>query len=163
MSGGRLVEIGPAHGAFALQAVEAGFDVTAIEMDERCCRYLESVVGVAAVHDDRPHEILRDRPPSDAVVMWQVIERLPDPWRCLRSAAQNLHEGGVLLVATPNPAGSSAAIRGRAAASCRRTSCASCACPTADRRGLVWAQPVTLPPTRSQAEAAILSVRVSVP
>lgn len=103
MPGGRLVEIGPAHGAFALQAAEAGFDVTAIEMDSRCCSYLESVVGVTAVNSDRPHEVLRVLPPSAAIVMWQVIEHLHDPWRCLDSAADNLDEGGILLVATPNP------------------------------------------------------------
>lgn len=58
MSDGRLLEVGPAHGAFALQASEGGFDVTTIEMDERCCRHLESVVGVTAIHSDRPDDAI---------------------------------------------------------------------------------------------------------
>ena len=101
--GGRLLELGPAHGAFALQAAEAGFDVTTIEMNEQCCRYLESVVGVTAIHTDRPEEALRDLPPHEAIAMWQVIEHLADPWECLNRAVANLRAGGILLVATPNP------------------------------------------------------------
>lgn len=112
-AGGRLVEIGPAQGVFALQAATAGFDVTAIEMDARCCAYLESVVGVQAVNSDRPEEALRALAPSEAIVMWQVIEHLPDPWRVLDGAADNLREGGILLVATPNPAALGLRLLGR--------------------------------------------------
>ena len=40
VAAGRLSEIGPGWGVFALLALDAGFDVTGIEMDERCCAYL---------------------------------------------------------------------------------------------------------------------------
>lgn len=113
MPGGRMLEIGPAYGAFALQAAGAGFDVTAIEMDERCCDYLETVVGVTAIHSDRPQEVLRELPASEAIVMWQVIEHLGEPWQCLDRAAENLREGGVLLVATPNPGALGLRVLGR--------------------------------------------------
>ena len=112
-AGGRMVEVGPAQGVFALQAAQAGFDVTAIEMDARCCAYLESVVGVTAVNSDRPEEALGALPPSAAIVMWQVIEHLPDPWGCLDRAADNLRDGGILLVATPNPAALGLRLLGR--------------------------------------------------
>jgi len=52
--GGRLVEIGAAFGIFARAAQRAGFEVTALEMDARCCRYLEEVVGVDAIETDAP-------------------------------------------------------------------------------------------------------------
>lgn len=103
VKGGRMVEIGPAHGAFALQARQAGFNVNTIEMDGECCRYLRSVVGVGAIQSDRPDHVLRKLPSSDAIAMWQVIEHLREPWKCLDEAIENLERGGVLLVATPNP------------------------------------------------------------
>ncbi len=43
---GRLIEIGPASGAFSYLAKTAGFEVTAIEMDRRCSEYLASEVGI---------------------------------------------------------------------------------------------------------------------
>lgn len=103
VSAGRLVEVGPGAGAFALQARNAGFDVHTVEMDERCCEYLRAVVGVPAVNSDRPEQVLRAMAPSMAIVLWQVIEHLRDPWTVLQSAAETLEPGGVLLVATPNP------------------------------------------------------------
>ena len=36
---GRLIEIGAGTGAFASAAQSAGYEVSAIEMSERCCRY----------------------------------------------------------------------------------------------------------------------------
>lgn len=101
--GGRLVEIGPGVGVFAWQARRAGFRVTAVEMDAACCRHLRCVVGVDAVHSDRPEMVLSDLPPSRAVVLWQVLEHLREPWCVLERVLQNLEVGGVLLIATPNP------------------------------------------------------------
>lgn len=99
---GRLLEIGPAWGQFAWQAKQAGFDVTCIEMDARCCAYLRDVVGVETHESAAPEETLALLPPQDAIVMWQVLEHLRDPWRFLEAAAANLTPGGALLVATPN-------------------------------------------------------------
>jgi SAM-dependent methyltransferase len=100
---GRLLEIGPGAGVFAHAAVRAGFDVTTIEMDPRCCRYIESVVGARAVCSDRPEEALRDLSSFEAIAMWHVIEHLEHPWAVLEQAAPKLEPGGTLIVATPNP------------------------------------------------------------
>jgi SAM-dependent methyltransferase len=100
---GRLVEIGAGFGAFARAARNAGFDVTAIEMDQRSVDYLQTVVGVHAINSSHPEEALRTLPPSRAIVMWHSIEHLPQPWQVLERAAANLEPGGVLVVATPNP------------------------------------------------------------
>jgi SAM-dependent methyltransferase len=101
---GRLLEIGPAWGQFAWQAKEAGFQVSCIEMDARCCAYLRDVVGVEAHQSAAPERVLPDLQVQDAVVMWQVLEHLPDPWSCLEAIAGRLAPGGALLVATPSPA-----------------------------------------------------------
>lgn len=100
---GRLLEIGPAFGVFARQAKEAGFEVDVIEMNARCCAFLRDQVGVHAVCSDEPESVMSELGPHDVVVLWHVIEHLADPWRFMRVAADNLKEGGVLVLATPNP------------------------------------------------------------
>jgi|RhiMetdeSRZDD1v2_1073273.scaffolds.fasta_scaffold04404_17 SAM-dependent methyltransferase len=102
-SHGRLVEIGPGPGTFALAAREAGYEVTGIEMDERSCEHLQTAIGVEAVQSDSPASALADLPPSRVIAMWHVLEHLPDPWASLDAAARNLGPDGVLAVAVPNP------------------------------------------------------------
>jgi SAM-dependent methyltransferase len=100
---GRLVEIGPGIGVFAHGARRAGYDVTAIEMDERACTYLRDVVGANAINSADPAAVLAQLPPSRAIALWHVIEHLPDPWAVVDAAAANLEPGGALVIATPNP------------------------------------------------------------
>jgi 2-polyprenyl-3-methyl-5-hydroxy-6-metoxy-1,4-benzoquinol methylase len=103
VSDGQMVEIGPAFGIFALAAKRAGFDVTGIEMDRRCCKYLEDVVGVRAICSNAPEKVLTDVGPTAVIVLWHVLEHLPRPWDVLEQAAARLESGGVLALAMPNP------------------------------------------------------------
>jgi 2-polyprenyl-3-methyl-5-hydroxy-6-metoxy-1,4-benzoquinol methylase len=103
VSGGRLLEVGPAQGVFALQAKQAGFDVNVIEMDPRCCDHLNQVVGVNALCSASPHEVVPTLEPHDVIALWHVIEHIPDPWALLGGLARNLAPGGVFVLATPNP------------------------------------------------------------
>ena len=100
---GRLCEIGPAHGAFALEARLAGFDVTAIEMSADCCRSLRELAGVRAVQSDDPAVELPRLGTFDVIALWHVLEHLRDPMRVLGAAARALAPGGILIVAAPNP------------------------------------------------------------
>lgn len=100
---GQLVEIGPSRGVFAAAAKAAGFDVVGLELDAECCRHLEAEVGVRAINTAAPERVLPDLPRSAAVVMWHVIEHVPDPWALLRVSSANLEPGGILALATPNP------------------------------------------------------------
>jgi len=100
---GRLLEIGPAYGVFAYQAKKAGFEVDVIEMDIRCCEYLTNVVDVNVINSDSPHQAIKKIGMHHVIALWHVIEHLPNPWACLESAAKNLVQGGVLVIATPNP------------------------------------------------------------
>jgi SAM-dependent methyltransferase len=100
---GRLVEVGPGAGGFAVAAKQAGYEVAAIEMDEGACRRLETDLGIQAVHSDRPQDALAALPPSRAIAAWHVIEHVEDPWALVDAAAANLEPGGVLVVATPSP------------------------------------------------------------
>jgi 2-polyprenyl-3-methyl-5-hydroxy-6-metoxy-1,4-benzoquinol methylase len=100
---GRMVEVGPGAGVFAYVASQAGFDLTAIEMDERTCEHLSAAVGVRALNSDDPAAALAGLPSSRAIAMWHVIEHLPDPAGVIDAAAANLEPGGVLALASPNP------------------------------------------------------------
>src|SRR5271167_3274256 len=47
---GALIEIGAGTGAFAAAAKRAGYQVSAIEMDERSCRYIADRLDVRAIN-----------------------------------------------------------------------------------------------------------------
>ena len=100
---GTLLEIGPGRGSFAQLAKEAGFAVEAIEMDKNSSLYIEKSLGIRTYLTDQPEQVLITLGEYDVIVMWQVIEHLRNPWRILRSAAMHLSEGGLLVIATPNP------------------------------------------------------------
>ena len=101
---GRLIEVGPASGAFAYLAKLNGYDVTAIEMDERCSRYLSEKAGLDVINSADEAAALVSAPAADVIAMWHVIEHLVDPWAMIEAAAAKLNRGGILVLATPNPA-----------------------------------------------------------
>lgn len=100
---GRLVDVGPGSGGFCVLAQDAGFDVSAIEVDPRASQFLERVVGVEVVQSRDEAAAMALLAPADVITMWHVIEHLVDPWEMLSAAASALRPGGVLVIATPNP------------------------------------------------------------
>lgn len=100
---GRLIEIGSGAGGFASAANAAGFAVTAVEMDRRCCEYLEQDMGVETICSDRPVEVLSGLPRAEVIALWHVLEHLIDPAELLAVAADRLAPGGMLALGLPNP------------------------------------------------------------
>jgi len=100
---GRLLEIGPATGGFALLAKRAGFDVSAIEMSPECCEFLSRVVGIPVVNSRSEVAALSASEPVDVIALWHVVEHLRDPFELIAVAAQRLRPGGILVIAAPNP------------------------------------------------------------
>jgi 2-polyprenyl-3-methyl-5-hydroxy-6-metoxy-1,4-benzoquinol methylase len=100
---GRLLEIGPWIGIFSCNAKDAGFDVTAIEMNAQCVNFLNNVLGIEAIQSCDPAAAMNamDRK-FDVIALWHSLEHLPKPWIVLQSAAQRLAPGGILLIAVPN-------------------------------------------------------------
>ena len=103
VTSGRLLEIGPAWGAFCLLAKRAGFSVEAIDMDPACCEFLASRLGVRAIHSDDEAEAVAEASVPDVVAAWHVLEHMRDPWRLLDRLATRLVPGGVIVLALPNP------------------------------------------------------------
>jgi SAM-dependent methyltransferase len=103
-SGGSLLEIGSSWGTFAFLASEAGFEVTALEMDQSCCAYLNEVLNVKSICSPDPaHALSSVAGEFDVVAMWQNLEHLPEGWKAFAAAARALKPAGILLVAAPNP------------------------------------------------------------
>ncbi len=101
--GGRLLEIGPWRGVFCLNAKDAGFQVSAIEMDEECVRFLREEVGVDAVQSIDPATTMAGMTERfDVIALWHSIEHLREPWMVMERAAERLASGGILVVALPN-------------------------------------------------------------
>jgi 2-polyprenyl-3-methyl-5-hydroxy-6-metoxy-1,4-benzoquinol methylase len=100
---GQLLEIGSGYGGFAYLAKADGFAVNVIEMDTRCCDFLQNIVGVRAINAADPVAALRGMGSFDVIALWQVIEHLPDPWLTLQTLADHLSPNGILILAAPNP------------------------------------------------------------
>lgn len=100
---GRLLEIGPWMGTFSLNARDAGFDVSAIEIDQACVDFLNTEIGIRAVQSADPAATLEDLNETfDVIALWHCIEHLRQPWIVIEKAAQHLAPGGILLIALPN-------------------------------------------------------------
>ncbi len=113
VSRGRLLEIGPSWGAFCLLAKRAGFEVEAIEMDSRCREFLSTRIGVRTINGDGEVEALSQASTADVIALWHVVEHLRDPWALIARAAERLAPGGVIVIATPNPAALQFRVLGR--------------------------------------------------
>ena len=102
--GGDLLEIGPGWGSFAYAAQSAGYSVTVVEKDERCRTYLEEVAGVSVRAPKSTGALPDGLQKYDVVALWHVLEHLPDFGQMLVELAGLVRPGGVLAIATPNPA-----------------------------------------------------------
>lgn len=101
---GRLLEIGPSWGAFCMLAVRTGFSAQAIEMNRECCDFINHRLGLSAIQSYDEISALQSVSSQDVIAMWHVIEHLRDPWALLTQAVVKLAPGGILILATPNPA-----------------------------------------------------------
>jgi SAM-dependent methyltransferase len=103
-SPGRLLEVGCGAGDFLLAAQAAGWDVHAVEVTEAMATLLRCERGL----DVQSGELvpgLWDEGAFDAVVVWDVLEHVPDPAATLRTAAGYLRAGGILLASFPTADG----------------------------------------------------------
>jgi SAM-dependent methyltransferase len=97
----RVLDVGCGVGLFLHLAEQAGMQVRGIELSGSAVSYARANYGL-----DVHHGMLEDAEIApafcDIVVMWHVLEHLPDPVAALRQVAELLTPGGLLLAAVPN-------------------------------------------------------------
>jgi SAM-dependent methyltransferase len=108
---GNLLEIGCAYGFFLDEARARGWTVRGIEPSMHAAGEASRRLGIpipTAAFTDLPVE-----PSSqDAIVMWDVIEHLPDPRATVEAAVHWLRPGGVLALSTGNIRSAAARLHG---------------------------------------------------
>ncbi len=100
---GRLLEIGPGAGGFALLASEAGFAVSVLEIPGPSAVWIGEHLDVSVHLADDPLSALPSLGTFDVITLWHSWEHLRDPWGVLDCAAAALSEEGILIIASPNP------------------------------------------------------------
>lgn len=98
---GRVLDVGCGRGLLLRQLHKRGWEVMGTELTEESAAYPRNVLGLpvqtgelAALEFPADH--------FDAVVLWHVLEHVPDPRIVLAEVARILRPGGVFLVAVPN-------------------------------------------------------------
>ena len=95
---GNLLEIGSAYGFF-LNLARRYFSVTGYELCQEAVDYAREKFGL----DVRSNDFLKDTLPGnsfDAVVMWDVIEHLPNPQDFIEKIYFILKKDGILAITT---------------------------------------------------------------
>jgi 2-polyprenyl-3-methyl-5-hydroxy-6-metoxy-1,4-benzoquinol methylase len=112
-SGGRALEVGCAAGFSLRVLAERGFEVFGIEPSAEICQISIERFGAQRIHcgtlDDCPFA-----PASfDLIVLWDVIEHLPDPLSALRKVRELLAPKGRIVIETQNIEALAARVLGR--------------------------------------------------
>ena len=108
---GDLLELGCAYGYFLDEARQRGWRVRGVEPSEHAVGYARERLKLDVIQGTLT-ELSAERESVDAVVLWDVIEHLPDPRRTIETAAAWLRPGGVLALSTGNIGSLSARLHG---------------------------------------------------
>lgn len=98
--GRKLLEIGSGAGDFLYAAHQAGWEVRAVEYNEKSAEALREGLGL----DVRTGELrpgLWNEGEFDVVALWNVLEHVPDPLDTLLTATSYLKPGGSLFLQFP--------------------------------------------------------------
>ena len=114
ISGGKLIEIGPGYGVFLeeIARIEIFDQLVGVEPSpelERVCR------GKGLNIEHMPYERLPPKQDAAAIVSFEVIEHLFDPFSFVMWAYAALEKGGMLLLTCPNIEGLDTLMLGREA------------------------------------------------
>jgi 2-polyprenyl-3-methyl-5-hydroxy-6-metoxy-1,4-benzoquinol methylase len=98
---GRVLDVGCGRGLLLAQLRQRGWEVQGTELSEQSAAYPRDVLGIP-VHIGDLADLHLPSEQFDAVVMWHVLEHVPDPAVVLAEVARLLRPGGIFLVAVPN-------------------------------------------------------------
>ncbi|NJC96856.1 MAG: hypothetical protein C3F07_10490 [Anaerolineales bacterium] len=99
----RVLDIGCGGGLFLSLLKQQGADVTGIELSDSRAQYAKTKHGLLIDKHPIEHDFWQKGYAGhfDAVTLWDVIEHVNYPFETLRSAANVLKPGGLLLIDTP--------------------------------------------------------------
>ena len=95
---GKLLELGCAYGFFLMEAARH-FDVTGIELAEEAAEHCRRA-GLNVMQGAADEAGLAKVGHADVIVLFDVIEHLPDPRQTLALCYQHLNPGGVIVITT---------------------------------------------------------------
>lgn len=102
----RVVEVGPAHGAFAkaLRARQPGLHITGVDVDVEYARLAARSCDRVFVCDIETLDSAGLAPlfPSDCWVFGDSLEHLREPWRLLEVVRQRIDSDGCVVTCIPN-------------------------------------------------------------
>ncbi len=97
---GKVLELGCAHGGSVALVEWAGFDATGLELSPWVVDFAKKTFDISMLVG--PLEDRQIEPASlDAIVLYDVLEHLPDPIATIRHAASLLKEEGIFIIQTP--------------------------------------------------------------
>jgi SAM-dependent methyltransferase len=96
--GGKLLEVGCAYGFFLMEA-SRHFEVTGIELAADASAYCRQQ-GLDVLQGMADPASLQRIGRVDVIVLFDVIEHLPDPRQTLELCCQNLNPGGIVMLTT---------------------------------------------------------------
>jgi len=98
--GASVLDVGCGRGVLLSGLADRGFDAHGVEMSETACRGADprAHIRIASHLSAARYQLAQ----FDAVILWHVLEHLPDPRGTLEEARRILRPGGRLVVAVPN-------------------------------------------------------------
>jgi 2-polyprenyl-3-methyl-5-hydroxy-6-metoxy-1,4-benzoquinol methylase len=98
---GRILDVGCGRGILPALMRERGWDAHGLEFSETSARHAREGLQLPVFVGDFLESSYSDSS-FDTIVLWHVLEHLPDPVSAIRKARQILKPGGLLVVAVPN-------------------------------------------------------------
>lgn len=97
---GHILELGCAYGYFLDKAKEASFEISGIELCEDAVKSCNDRGYNNVYRGEISNQNLKRFAAADAVVLFDVIEHLPDPITIIEAIAEKLKPDGLLLMTT---------------------------------------------------------------
>jgi 2-polyprenyl-3-methyl-5-hydroxy-6-metoxy-1,4-benzoquinol methylase len=98
---GRFLDIGCGYGFFSVEAIQEGFDVTALDLATNKRKVMREITGLEPLATS--FEDFQSPPAAfSAVLMSQTLEHVSDINQWIAKASALLEDGGVLAIALPN-------------------------------------------------------------
>jgi len=98
---GKVLDVGCGRGLTAGSLRDRGWQAKCCELSATSSRHAREVLGLDVDGDGFHPERFADGE-FDALIIWHVLEHLPDPQAALEHCARVLRPGGVLALAVPN-------------------------------------------------------------